>query len=79
MKENEYIEMTSMGPSPAGGDQPIPLSTVSSQLEMGKDYSNEPLPSPVALKAGKTGKRALFEIFFVFMSFFFFLVLFCLF
>ncbi|BFZ12057.1 hypothetical protein BsWGS_15095 [Bradybaena similaris] len=62
MKENEYIEMTSMGPSPAGGDQPIPLSTVSSQLEMGKDYSNEPLPSPVALKAGKTDKAPLAEI-----------------
>ncbi|CAG5130530.1 unnamed protein product, partial [Candidula unifasciata] len=62
MKENEYIEMTSMGTSPAGGDQPVPLSTVSSQLEMGKDYSNEPLPSPVPLKAGKTDKAPLAEI-----------------
>lgn len=73
MKENEYIEMTSMGPSPAGGDQPIPLSTVSSQLEMGKDYSNEPLPSPVALKAGKTGKERFLRFSLCSWVFFFFL------
>ncbi|CAL1527117.1 unnamed protein product [Lymnaea stagnalis] len=62
-KENEYIEMSNfMGTLPAGGDQDRPLSTVSSQLEMGKDYSNEPLPSPVVMKLPKAGIAPLAEI-----------------
>ena len=45
VKDGECIEMQSLGAS--NGDHMVPLSTVSSQLEMGKDYSDEPLPSPV--------------------------------
>ncbi|GFO35467.1 pecanex-like protein 1 [Plakobranchus ocellatus] len=50
-KDGECIEMHSLGA--ADGDQLVPLSTVSSQLEMGKDYSNEPLPSPVVAARAK--------------------------
>lgn len=45
VKDGECIEMQSLGH--LHRDHNAPLSTVSSQLEMGKDYSNEPLPSPV--------------------------------
>ncbi|XP_059159298.1 pecanex-like protein 1 isoform X2 [Physella acuta] len=61
-KENEYIELANLGPSLGGGDTVRPLSTVSSQLEMGKDYSNEPLPSPIVAKLSKAGKAPLAEI-----------------
>ncbi|KAH9509316.1 Pecanex-like protein 1, partial [Bulinus truncatus] len=61
-KENEYIEMTSLGNLLAGGDHGRPLSTVSSQLEMGKDYSNEPLPSPVAANLSKGAKAPLAKL-----------------
>ncbi|XP_055880236.1 pecanex-like protein 1 isoform X3 [Biomphalaria glabrata] len=58
-KENEYIEMASLGNLLAGGDHGRPLSTVSSQLEMGKDYSNEPLPSPVVASLAQGGNTSL--------------------
>ncbi|RUS85334.1 hypothetical protein EGW08_006877, partial [Elysia chlorotica] len=60
-KDAECIEMQSLGAN-NGGDHLIPLSTVSSQLEMGKDYSNEPLPSPVeAAQAKKVDNAPLAE------------------
>ncbi|XP_012936159.1 pecanex-like protein 1 [Aplysia californica] len=62
-KDNEYIEMSNLATSPAAGDHPQPLSTVSSQLELGKDYSNEALPSPVTVvKASKAGKAPLAQV-----------------
>ena len=63
VKDGECIEIQSFGAS--NGDNLIPLSTVSSQLEMGKDYSNEPLPSPVeAAQAKKACKTKVFSVLF---------------